>query len=171
MPSLAAFSPAERTTNTCPRLEEINDPLRSVHISPRGLFKVHSYSPKEGESGVLLSAILECLVPHNAVYNPLSFRLIIGKKAIRTEVEQVPRSTHFMVKADVPPLQMHGCISSTVGLVVQVIDGSGQIIDSALFGQFTYWESGKCAFRSSHRQLCHEHFRVRFIRLSAPVVY
>jgi hypothetical protein len=37
---------------------------------------------------------------------------------------------------------MSGSISTVVGLVVQAIDGRGQILDSVAFGTFTYWESG-----------------------------
>lgn len=122
--------------------EDIRATATNIRPSPAGIFNVHGYKAYEGQAGEPLEAIVECIAPKYIIQSPLSFRLVIGNKAIRTVLSQSPHSSCFELKAVVPTIPMYGSISAILGLVVQVVDGDGDTLDSLAFGHFLYLETG-----------------------------
>jgi hypothetical protein len=115
---------------------EDQDPRTSLH----GMITVFRYYPKEGEASTPLTMEL---MKSPALPETSSLRLVFGAREVATIHVRGTRPARLI--ASVPDIQDVGPeFSSGVPLRLDVVDRiTHDIIDSVVFGWFTYW--GLCA--------------------------
>ena len=114
----------------------------SMPISPTGVFHVLSYTPSEGEGGTPISIRIHF---HPGFSDALSVRLIVGHKAVLTNVRQIKDATSYgcwQLDAVAPPFDSLQSTSTKVLMSVQALNEDHAILDTLTFGEFTYWAPG-----------------------------
>ncbi|KAG6854060.1 hypothetical protein C0991_011038 [Blastosporella zonata] len=109
----------------------------NVVVSPRGIIHVLGYTPTEGESGAPISVRIH--------FNPefadeIYVRLVIGRKPVATSVRETNDAPYgrWQLDAVAPPFH-HPTSPPKVLLSVQALNKDNIVLDSAVFGEFSYW--------------------------------
>lgn len=102
-----------------------------------GMIQVLDYSPIEGEKDAPITV-------HFALAGKptqeIHLRLVIGSKAVETEVYPLPDGT-YRAEAVAPALNRAG---GRVPMAVQALGkDQREVVDSLIFGHFQYWETGQ----------------------------
>jgi len=111
-------------------------------ISPSGVFHVLGYTPAEGEGGTPISVQIHF---HPGFSDALSVRIIVGHKAVQTNVREIKDATAYgswQLDAVAPPFESLQSSSSKVLMSVQALNEDHAILDTLTFGEFTYWAPG-----------------------------
>ncbi|KAF5351983.1 hypothetical protein D9756_007383 [Leucocoprinus leucothites] len=117
----------------------------SVVISPSGTIHVLGYTPSEGERGVPITVRIHF---QPEVADALYVRLVVGQKAIATKVRELPNLSYgrWQLDANIPANDSQS--SHKVLLSVQALNDKNEILDSVIFGEFSYWSPGSLKERS-----------------------
>lgn len=112
---------------------------------PRGLIHVLGYTPGEGRQGNLITANINFVCQ---VGEKVLVRLIIGRRAIATQVTELPDQTYgrWQLEGIIPHFSVHRTNTAKVPLAVQALNLQGVPLDHVEFGEYTYWGSGKLNF-------------------------
>jgi hypothetical protein len=121
-----------------------------VIISPTGILHVLGYTPKEGERGVPISVRIHF---HPDLADAMYVRLVVGQKAVATKVRELPGATYgrWQLDASAPSFDREQNASSKVFISVQALNEDDVILDSVVFGEFSYWTPGRRCYYWSHR--------------------
>ncbi|KAG6908385.1 hypothetical protein DXG01_004814 [Tephrocybe rancida] len=112
----------------------------TVVVSPRGIIHVLGYTPSEGESGTPISV---CIHFSPEFSDEIYVRLVIGLKAVATTVREIHDAPYGRWQLDaVAPAYNHKISSPKVLLSVQALDKENTVLDTATFGEFSYWAPG-----------------------------
>ncbi|KAF5386154.1 hypothetical protein D9615_002430 [Tricholomella constricta] len=109
-----------------------------VVVSPAGVIHVLGYTPSEGESATPISVRIHF---HPDFADEIYVRLVVGNKPVATTVREIQDAPYgrWQLDALVPPFDQS---SSKVLLSVQALNKANAILDSATFGEFSYWAPG-----------------------------
>ncbi|KAI0745120.1 hypothetical protein C8Q76DRAFT_851946 [Earliella scabrosa] len=113
---------------------------RPFVASPNDMFRVYSYTPRDGSAG---SAIV-VTVQFTFMSTETTFlRIVVGNRALSTSVRASAskREGEWDLQATIPELDIAATSAfppSTVPLTVQALNGSNITLDSLTFGKFTY---------------------------------
>ncbi len=110
----------------------------SALVSPAGYVHVVDFTPHDGDVGVPITVRINFF--HN---NPdrIFLRLLIGSKAVATQVRQLPNSTRGRWQLDAVVPYIDTSLSDKVLVSVQALDGENQVLDSVVCGEFSFWSS------------------------------
>jgi len=117
--------------------------------SQNGIVTVLDFSPQQGEAG---SRIIVNIGFRQLAGRVIGLRVVFSGMALRTLVAHGHGKGHWQLKAEVPALN-NGIANTTHTLQIEALEG-GNVIDSVIFGTFTYWEGGKILH-------CHAKLRYR----------
>lgn len=119
-------------------------------VSPTGILHVLGYTPKEGERGVPISVRIHF---HPDLADAMYVRLVVGQKAVATKVRELPGVTYgrWQLDASAPSFDGEQNSSSKVLISVQALNEDDVILDSVVFGEFSYWTPGRRCYYWSHR--------------------
>ncbi|KAG6857268.1 hypothetical protein H0H87_007101 [Tephrocybe sp. NHM501043] len=141
-----------------PDLVATNSDTSSVVVSPRGIIHVLGYTPTEGESGTPISVRIH--------FNPefsdeIYVRLVIGRKAVATTVRETHDAPYgrWQLDAMAPPLDHNTSTPKTL-LSVQALDKDNVVLDTAIFGEFSYWAPGLFSPLPTHPLPLYEPLRI-----------
>ncbi|KAH0589331.1 hypothetical protein H2248_005092 [Termitomyces sp. 'cryptogamus'] len=111
----------------------------NVVISPTGIINVLGYTPSEGEPGTPISVRIHF---HPDFSEEIFVRLVIGLKPIPTTVREIHDAPYgrWQLDAVAPPFVPSP--SPKVLLSVQALNKDNAILDTATFGEFSYWAPG-----------------------------
>ncbi|TFY79719.1 hypothetical protein EWM64_g4291 [Hericium alpestre] len=119
--------------------------LPCLAISPRGMFRVLKYTPREGEADVPLTVYTHFynLFPEEQVF----LRVVIGQKGVATTLQKddmggMGGPDCWRLEGMVPPFEVHRSMNPTVTVSIQAVTDKHEILDSSTFGEFTYWNAG-----------------------------
>lgn len=107
----------------------------SVVVSHLGTVHVLSYTPAEGEYGVPISVRIHF---QPSTYEPRFVRLIVDRRAIATQVRELPNLSYgrWELTGTIPASESQS--SYEVLLSVQVLNENCEVIDTVMFGHYTY---------------------------------
>jgi hypothetical protein len=113
-----------------------------------GLIHVLGYTPGEGEQGIPITANINFSCQ---VEPAVRVRLVVGRRAIATQVKELIDQTYgrWQLEGTVPPFARQRTTSPKVFLTVQAVNLDNVVLDSVTFGEFTYWESGRCTVHNA----------------------
>jgi len=115
-----------------------------VVVSPAGIIHVLGYTPTEGEQGTPISVRIH--------FNPefsdaIYVRVILGTKPVPTTVREIYDASYGRWQLDTvaPPFDAKSFASSKILVSVQALDKDNHVLDTATFGEFSYWTpSARC---------------------------
>lgn len=110
----------------------------NVVVSPTGIIHVLGYTPAEGEPGVPITVRIHF---HPELADAMYVRLVIGHKAVATKVRELPGAVYgrWELDAVAPPFDRDQYSSSKVLISVQALNEENSVLDSVVFGEFSYW--------------------------------
>ncbi|RXW13612.1 hypothetical protein EST38_g12238, partial [Candolleomyces aberdarensis] len=110
----------------------------NVIVSPTGIIHVLGYTPAEGEPGVPITVRIHF---HPELADAMFVRLVIGHKAVATKVRELPGTVYgcWELDAVAPPFDREQYSSSKVLISVQALNEENAVLDSVVFGEFSYW--------------------------------
>ncbi|KAF9456630.1 hypothetical protein BDZ94DRAFT_333873 [Collybia nuda] len=125
----------------------VNEPVplcpssSNIVVSPAGIIHVLGYTPTEGEGGAPISVRIHF---HPDYAETIYVRLVVGHKAVATTVRELKDQVYgrWQLDAVAPPLDKHQSPSHKVLISVQALNEENAILDSATFGEFSYWAPG-----------------------------
>lgn len=104
-------------------------------VSPRGLFRVFRFHSFEGHGGTPIAIAL------NFTFRPSEttfLRLIVGRKALNTNVRQVGKGGLWELEAVVPHMNDHS-EPAVVPIAAQALTTTNGVLDAVTVGSYTYW--------------------------------
>lgn len=106
--------------------------------SPTGIIHVLAYTPTEGERGVPITVRIHF---HPDLADAMYVRLVVGQKAVATKVRELPGVDYgrWQLDASAPAFDRDQNLSSKVLISVQALNDDNAILDSVVFGEFSYW--------------------------------
>jgi len=113
-----------------------------VAASPTGIIHVLGYTPTEGERGVPITVRIHF---HPDLADAMYVRLVVGQKAVATKVRELPGVTYgrWQLDASAPSFDRDQNLSTKVSISVQALNDDNVILDSVVFGEFSYWTPGR----------------------------
>lgn len=113
-----------------------------VVMSPTGIIHVLGYTPTEGERGVPITVRIHF---HPDLADAMYVRLVFGQKAVATKVRELPGVTYgrWQLDASAPSFDRGQNLSTKVHISVQALNDDNAILDSVVFGEFSYWTPGR----------------------------
>ena len=72
-------------------------------------------------------------------------RLVVGQKAVATKVRELPGVDYgrWQLDASAPSFDRDQNLSTKVLISVQALNDDNAILDSVVFGEFSYWTPGR----------------------------
>lgn len=139
--------------------------LSSPVISPAGTIHVIGYTPSEGECGVPITVRIHF---QPGVADSLYVRLVIGDKAIATKVSELHDCSYgrWQIGAHIPPSDPH--LPTKVPLSIQAVNRNNEVLDSVVFGEFSYWSSGSSSFSTTSSQNTNPEIYLSHPRVDGP---
>lgn len=137
MPTAAAVKSPLADTTTLASPSSSN-----IIVSPAGIIHVLGYTPTEGEDGAPISVRIHF---HPDYAETIYVRLVVGHKAVATSVRELKEHVYgrWQLDAVVPPFDKLQSASQKVLISVQALNEENAILDSATFGEFSYWAPGQ----------------------------
>lgn len=113
-----------------------------VVMSPTGIIHVLAYTPTEGERGVPITVRIHF---HPDLADAMYVRLVVGQKAVATKVRELPGVDYgrWQLDASAPSFDRDQNLSTKVLISVQALNDDNAILDSVVFGEFSYWTPGR----------------------------
>ncbi|GLB37234.1 putative regulator medusa [Lyophyllum shimeji] len=124
-----------------PAPRPVSDSAANVVVSPAGIIHVLGYTPTEGESGAPISVRIHF---HPDLAQEIYVRLVVGHKAVPTTVREIHDAPYgrWQLDAVAPPFDQSASPSPKVLISVQALTKDDAILDTATFGEFSYWAPG-----------------------------
>ncbi|KAG6820880.1 hypothetical protein H0H93_010224 [Arthromyces matolae] len=117
-------------------------PPPNVVVSANNIIHVLGYTPSEGEPGTPITVRIHF---HPGFSEEIYVRLVIGRKPVPTTVREIQDAPYgrWQLDAIAPPFD-HSVSSSSpkAPLSVQALNKDNTILDTAVFGEFSYWAPG-----------------------------
>ncbi|KAG6891732.1 hypothetical protein C0992_006152 [Termitomyces sp. T32_za158] len=128
------------TVHTADLLPTLPSPSNVV-ISPTGIINVLGYTPNEGEPGTPISVRIHF---HPDFSEEIYVRLVIGRKPVPTSVREIHDAPYgrWQLDAVAPSFDSSSATTPKVLLSVQALNKDNAILDTATFGEFSYWAPG-----------------------------